>query len=140
MPVKVLGLFIRKVNLTGNIHYIDASKLSNTYVKKSSTSILIATFRFNVDYVGASGVHNFVVWKDSSNYSVDGMEIHSVSGQSPFSLSGSIPFSGLSTGSHTIYASPGRDNTANVTITRNASGAISSTYISSFLYITEVEV
>ena len=126
--------------LTSNIYYPDPMKISNTITKQSATSMLIVTYKYNVDYIGANGVHNFLVWKDSSNFHLDGKDLHSASGQVPDSQSGSVIFTGLGTGSHTLHCCPARDSSYGVGQRVNASSACSDTLVQSYIYITEVEV
>ncbi len=127
------------VQLISTIYYPDAMKLSNTITKLSATSDLIVTYKYNVDYEGASGVHNFLVWKDSSNFHLDGNNLHDVSATTPMAVTGSVIFKSLGAGSHTFNCAPARSNTATVGLRLNASAAADITYVQSYIYIMEVE-
>ena len=127
------------VQLISTIYYPDAMKLSNTITKLSATSDLIVTYKYNVDYEGASGVHNFLVWKDSSNFHLDGNNLHDVSATQPMAVTGSVIFKSLGAGSHTFNCAPARGNTATVGLRLNASADADITYVQSYIYIMEVE-
>jgi hypothetical protein len=121
----------------GDIYYLNSGKLSNTYTKQSNSSILLVHYKYGYSYLGGFGAHNMVVWKDSSTYHVDSSNVHQIGTYAHTSV---VPFTGLSSGSHTFYAAPGRNSASSaVNWKKNASGAITESYLSSFIYIVEVE-
>ncbi len=128
--------------LTTGVHINDPIKLSHTFTKISNTSTIFVDFSINVRYISGCGSHSFVVWKDSSIYKILGMDMSRIPAlnTNPFLISGSVPFSGISSGSHTFYASVGRGNTCGMAYARTS--PISSDQIQQFhdfIFITEVE-
>lgn len=128
--------------LTTGVHINDPIKLSHTFTKISNTSTIFVDFSITVRYISGCGSHSFVVWKDSSIYKILGMDMSRIPylNTNPFLITGSVPFSGISSGSHTFYASVGRANACGMAYARTS--PISSDQIQQFhdfIFITEVE-
>jgi hypothetical protein len=128
-----------------SIYYVDSLKLSNTYTKQSSSSLLLVTFNYNYNNYGSgNGLHSFVVWKDSSNYRGIVHDIQRLGNiGTATSFSSTAVFDGISAGSHTFYVAPARwtggvaSHSRNV---RNNSDQIADQSLHSWIYITEVAV
>lgn len=128
--------------LTTGVHVNDPIKLSHTFTKISDTSTIFVDFSISVRYISGCGSHSFVVWKDSSIYKIIGVDCNRVpySHTQPFLITGSVPFSGVSSGSHTFYASVGRSNACGMAYARTSPKEPDQIQqFHDFIFITEVE-
>jgi hypothetical protein len=129
-----------------SIYYSNSLKISNTYTKQLSSSLLLVTFNYNYNnYGSASGLHSLVVWKDASNFRgiVHDIQRACNASSSAMSFSSTAVFDGLSTGSHTFNVAPARwtgDTISHSRNVRNNSDQIADQSLHSWIYITEVAV
>jgi hypothetical protein len=126
-------------------YYIDSAKISGTITKLYSSSALRVTVGYGWKYTSGSGMHGFVIWRDSStkkNFSQDWGRDWGSSSSSLY-REFTAYFTGLSTGSHTFNAVPVRgDNGPPVAFTRNPNqsdvGDNINTNMISFVMIEEI--